>query len=96
MTFRFQEARSPWRGPTVQIQDLGPEWRLYRLVFAAPDNYLPGEAEFRFQCGHKPQTIELADVEIVNCRNDVPLSNLVAFSRYEQLAEAGGQRGPAS
>jgi hypothetical protein len=96
MTFRFQEARPPWRGPTVEFRDLGPEWRPYRVVFASPGNYLPGEAEFRFHCGHAPQIIELAEVEIVNCRNDVPLSNLVAFSRYEQLAQACEQGGPAS
>jgi hypothetical protein len=87
MTFRVQETRPPWRGPTVEFRDLGEEWRFQRLAFTMPDNYGPDGAEIKFHCGHARQTLELGGLQVVNCRARVPLSDLVAWSHYEQYLQ---------
>jgi hypothetical protein len=83
MTFRFQETKPPWRGPTVEFHDIGEEWTRHRLIFTVPDNYRPGEGQFRFHCGHKNQVLEIGGLQVVNCRDLVPLADLVAMVHYE-------------
>ncbi len=66
---------------------VGPEWTLISRPFIADRDAAAGEIQLAFRLGYEPQTLEIADVRLLNYRSGVPLASLPATkASYEGIA----------
>lgn len=76
VTVAFQKEWDDRAFQTGFAVDCDRVWRRQYVRAVAGSDYSPGEATLRFQLGFRPQTIRIADVQLLNFRKDVAYENL--------------------
>lgn len=74
--FVFEKAGAPYTKSLYAPIRVGSTWRQYRLPFVSRADYAPGQAQINFPVGFNPQTIEIADLSLVNYGKAVKLQDL--------------------
>ncbi len=74
--FVFELAQEPWAKSVSYPVTAGGVWREIHIPFPAASNYEPGGAQVIFRLGYQPQTIEIADVRVLNFGRDVDVTSL--------------------
>jgi len=62
----FQQKDSPWEKSVVKSAEAGPEWKEFAFAFRSGQDFAVGEARLGFGFGEREETVDLADVRLVN------------------------------
>ena len=80
----LQRGRPDWEKIYATVDTAGSGWKSFAHAFVADRDFAAGEAELGFGLDLLPQTIQLADVEVLRFPRGTPLSSLPAIhSGYE-------------
>lgn len=76
IAYRLQRTGPPWDAPASGTITLGSEWKRVYAAGVAGDDFAAGQLSVAFHLGLQRQTIELADLTVLNLGPGVDLSAL--------------------
>jgi hypothetical protein len=79
----FEKASPDWNKSIHHFTELDREWKQYYYPFKSIGTYKPGEASIGFQIGTKPQMIEIANIQVLNYKNKLSVSELPSSLRVD-------------
>ena len=88
--FEFMQNADPWHKYVTMEQRVGTSWKMYMLPFEATADLPAGSAKFTVEMGVAKQTIQIAGVNVINYKQDYPLSTLPTQSNDEYIGMEPG------
>ncbi|MEG2670375.1 MAG: hypothetical protein RR957_07890, partial [Oscillospiraceae bacterium] len=80
----LEQNTNPWTKSVVSPAGVTSEWKKYYVPFVARKNNLAGETEINFRIGYRPQTIEIAEFEAYNFKDNYTVIDMpVTAGTYE-------------
>ena len=74
--FAFERSGEPYNKSAFVRFGVREHWTTFHVPFVADDDYAPGEAHATFHLGFNGQTLDLADLTVVNYRDTQALADL--------------------
>ena len=81
--FEFMQNGTPWNKYATMPQRVGTSWKMYMLPFQSAADLPAGSAKFSVEMGVNVQTLQVAGVNIINYKQEYPLSELPVQSNDE-------------
>ncbi|MDA3959469.1 MAG: endo-1,4-beta-xylanase [Planctomycetota bacterium] len=72
----LQRNGEPWNKPLLQSVPLPATWTQFAVAGKSDDNYGPGEMALMFGLGTSRQTVQIADVQVLNYADRIALKDL--------------------
>lgn len=89
ITAVFEEAGGQYTKSLSQGVPVRTTWEIVQLPFTATENYAAGEARLGFHMGHQIQTLQFADIRVLNYGPPQSLSASNTFLLYEHEGDWG-------
>ena len=97
VTICLEDNGEPFDKSIYREVNFGGEWERVTVSFEATKDWAPGEAQVAVHLAHGRQTVELADVRLVNFGRSVELADLPdAATEYEGMAADAPWRAEAA
>ena len=76
LLFFFQKSGAPWTKSLFQLYSVPPTWTQFHVPFKIEGDYAAGAAAFALGFGAAKQSVEIADVKVVNYGQGYDLASL--------------------